>query len=235
MNYQAYCTMCKKHRIKNPYESEEHYNRAYGIVEREEPLVIRPKHKESLESLASIVNNVRHKKSKRHKQAVDRAKAIKEPKPKKIVAPKEPRRTYRSYTSEKVSIKNMSIEEKRAHKAKLARERRAIDKANGTLKKLSEDQREKQRIYSRENYHANREARRAQVKQKRASMSEEEKAARKAYMKEYQKKNREAINARERERKRKRRSAAKEKRESLLLSQKSGSANRSHEPMSAVA
>lgn len=209
MNWKAYKKMCKEERIDNPYEDEEHYNRAYGIVEREAPLVIKPKHKETLKSLESIVNNIRHKKSKRHREAVETSKAIKEPKPKKPSTPKPERRVYRSFTSEKVSLKGMSIEERRAHKAKLARERRAIDKANGTLKPKTEEERERQRLYSIANYHANKEVRRAQVKAKRANMTEEEKAARKAYMKEYQKKNREAINARERERKRKRREAKK--------------------------
>lgn len=44
MNWDGYGAMCKEQRIDNPYENEEHYNRAYGIIKTVDlPLRITPK------------------------------------------------------------------------------------------------------------------------------------------------------------------------------------------------
>lgn len=43
LTWQKYCDECKKWGMSNPYADEAAFNRAYGIVETKEPLVIVPK------------------------------------------------------------------------------------------------------------------------------------------------------------------------------------------------
>lgn len=144
MNWQSYSAMCIAKGIENPYENEAHYNRAYGIAETEAPLVIRPKHKESITAHCKVVNAIRETRSKRGKEKREAAKKS-EPKPKKPKAVKEPRtimtpeearlrrnerqRMYSAAKREemcKPKKRRLSDEEKRAYKREYMKKWRAL-------------------------------------------------------------------------------------------------------------
>lgn len=134
-------------------------------------------------------------------------KTIKEATPKKSVTRSGAIATKGVSPVRRRSLKGMSKEERQEHRNRLAREKRARDKENGTLKKPSEERRIKQLEYLKQYYANNKEKMQERARKKREAMDEKEKEAHRAYMSEWQKKNRELVNARAREWKRKKREA----------------------------
>lgn len=100
---------------------------------------------------------------------------------------------------ERVSFKNMTDEEIKAHKRKLNQERRLKAKQDGTLRVLSDEEIAKQREYARKYYHDNRDVQLAKQNTRRKNMTEEQKDKVKAEGSKWQDANRDHVNAKARE------------------------------------
>lgn len=114
MNWNAYSAMCITKGIENPYENEAHYNRAYGIAESEEPLVIRPKHKSSIVDHCKVVNAIRETRKKKRVEAKKPEAEV--PQQKKVKEPKEPKPRYRPqkrYTEEEIKQRRKDARRKK--------------------------------------------------------------------------------------------------------------------------
>jgi hypothetical protein len=196
LSYEKYCQDCKKFNIKNPYKSESDFNRAYGIDQHREPLVITPRNQKR-----PIKPTFEHYSTPKKKKPVVKKSFTTEnhpvPKHEKVAEPKKLSRCPNAV--QRTSLKGLSPEEKKAHKRELSRKRYASAKQNGTLKPLSEARLEKQREYAREHYRKNREQRLQSVRIKRQNMTPEQKQEMKAYMSQWQKDNRDHVNAMARE------------------------------------
>lgn len=172
MDWSAYRAMCKEHNIENPYESEEHYNRAYGIGTREEPMMIRPK-RDDRPRAATI---------DQYREVAKRVKKPKAVKPPKVMAikPKEPKPRYKPpkiYTEEEI----------KARRAERRKEKREAFKKQGLTitgkpravrvkVELSEEEIKARRVRYAKNYRVkNREkhlaARRAAYTRRKESLS----------------------------------------------------------------
>jgi hypothetical protein len=171
MTFESYKEMCKKHKIKNPYNTEDEYYRAYPpleVVKKEVPKVV----KTVQPTLGvNIINN----------------KKI------RIAKPDVPKRTYQKRTSDwkrpsksgrvivapRVSMKGLTAKEIREHKNRLNRERIARDKpTKGTpYSRHTAEQREAYNKARIKHYHANRDEVLAKNKAKYSLLTDEQRQA----------------------------------------------------------
>lgn len=124
MNWQSYCNICTEKCIANPYENEAHFNRAYGISDYKEPLVITPKNQKR--PMKPTFDN-----------SEKMIKPKKEPKPKKPKAEKQPR-------------KKMTDEERRVRCNAMKRERDEKRRREAGIKPKKALTDEERKAYKRE-------------------------------------------------------------------------------------
>lgn len=150
-NYEQYCQMCKDKKIENPYKNELDFNRAYGIERDSETSLFqakkkpKPKIKAGFEEVNKPKRERKYVKKKRKPLTEEQRKRRNEL---ERIRKAKKRREKENFL-ERVSMVNMTDEEKRAHRAKLARIRRARAKANGTYK---EPERTPEQIAQRRKY-----------------------------------------------------------------------------------
>lgn len=184
--YQKYCNLCEDKGIYNPYKTEADYNRAYGILEEEAvPLVLRSKHRSSIDDHARVVNQIRDARAKKKRETrvetIKKPKAVKPPKIKVVKPPKEPKPPKPpKVTKPRANFKAMTPEEQRVHtnmlyaiRMKKKREAQGIT-GRFLMSSLSAEEQEEhkrlQRKKQREAYklkHCNREKTPEQMQRKR--------------------------------------------------------------------
>lgn len=155
-NYEQYCKMCEEKNIENPYKAEIDFNRAYGIARESEISLFQVKKKPQPKIKAGFEDM---NKPKRERKCIKKKKKplTEEQRKRKNEAERIRRAKKRRESGnflERVSMVNMTDEEKRAHRAKLARIRRARAKENGTYiePERTPEQIEQRRKYFRD-YH----------------------------------------------------------------------------------
>ena len=172
IDYQSYCAMCTEKGIKNPYQDEAHYNRAYGIVESEyQPITITPKKpviKQSLttekDHIADVGETITPKKTKavstpQKPRQSQRKKPIMTAEEKKERKKERQREYYRSKVGREVkqrsaptSLKHLTPEERRLHRLKKQKEYRERRKAKGIKEVRSPAQKAKRNEYFKHYY-----------------------------------------------------------------------------------
>lgn len=149
LTWQKYCYECKKWGMSNPYPDEAAFNRAYGIVETTEPLVIKPK-RNARKVAANLENHIALPKPKAKKETQQKkiARQKKEQPPKKPKAEAKP-------MPPKMQKPRKTEEEKRAYRREWMRKFReknpgAAYKYTKAWKEKNPDQvREWNRLYMR--------------------------------------------------------------------------------------
>jgi hypothetical protein len=178
MTFESYKEMCKKHKIKNPYNTEDEYYRAYPPTEEVKRVV--PKLVKTKQPTLGL-NIINSKKIRIAKPDIPRRQYNKRPSDWKRKA-----KTNRVMVAPKITYKGMSVEEIRAHKNKLAREWRARVKPERTAySELTDAQKEGYKAAKMKHYEANRDAILAKNKAKRANRTPEQKALNAENMRQY--------------------------------------------------
>lgn len=119
---------------------------------------------------------------------------------------KKPKKLTRSPNQvDRISFKNMTDDEIKAHRSRLNKERRLRKKEDGTLNTLCDEDIAKQREYARKYYHDNRDVQLQKQNDRRKNRTEEQKERVREEARKWQEKNREHVNAKAREWKKKKR------------------------------
>lgn len=173
-NYEQYCQMCKEKSIENPYKTESDFNRAYGICDYKEPLVITPNNKKR--PMKPTFDNSEKSVVKKRLTAQKKPKAVK-----KIITPEEARLRRNERRRMNAAAKReergtpkkrrMSDEEKRIYKQEYMKKWRELHphaSYEATMKWRRENPEENKRR-RREEAARRRERKRAQLSVKSAS------------------------------------------------------------------
>lgn len=109
LTYERYCEDCKKFKMENPYKSEFDFNRAYGIDQHKEPLVLTPRNQKR--PMKATFENSDKSVVKKY---LTTPKELQPKKPKELKGPKPPKTDRKM--SPKIVLKLLTPEERRERK-----------------------------------------------------------------------------------------------------------------------
>lgn len=172
IDHQSYCKLCAEKGIENPYKDEEHFNRAYGIVEPEyQPITITPKKsvvKQSLTTEKDHITDIGKKITPKKIKAVSTPQKPRQSQRKKPIMTDEEKKEQkkerqRGYYKKKVgrevkrrsapmSLKHLTAEERRQHRLKKQKEYRERRKASGIKEVRTAEQKAQRNEYFKHYY-----------------------------------------------------------------------------------
>lgn len=160
MNFKAYSAMCKQHNIDNPYEDEQHYNRAYGIVSIADlPLQITPKKHKIAKVIQEEVKPKKPKSSKPQLRPSIRKKEVLTDEQRAESKKQRQREYYRKKVGRdvrekapQVKLSDLTPEQRKQRKNEQRKAYRERDKLLGKKVVRSAEQRKQRNAYFKDYY-----------------------------------------------------------------------------------